>query len=46
MYDLHSAKQVDGSPKLFQGNEDGDYVVRNNFEQPVIAQWIRINPTR
>ncbi len=38
--------QVDGSPKLFPGNEDGDYVVRNDFDQPIIAQWIRINPTR
>ena len=39
-------KEVDGSPKLFLGNEDGDYVVRNDFDQPIIAQWIRINPTR
>lgn len=39
-------KEIDGSPKLFQGNEDGDYVVRNDFDQPIIAQWIRINPTR
>ena len=39
-------KEVDGSPKLFLGNEDGDYVVRNDFDQPIIAQWLRINPTR
>ena len=39
-------KEVDGSPKLFQGNQEGDYVVRNEFNQPIIAQWIRINPTR
>jgi contactin associated protein-like 2 len=31
---------------LFIANEDGDYVVRNDFEQPIIAQWVRINPTR
>ena len=39
-------KEVDGLPKLFTGNVDGDYVARNNFEQPIIAQWLRINPTR
>jgi len=39
-------KEVDGLPKLFRGNVDGDYVVRNNFDQPIIAQWLRINPTR
>lgn len=44
--DFSDYKEVDGSPKLFLGNEDGDYVVRNDFDQPIIAQWIRINPTR
>ena len=44
--DFIDYKEVDGSPKLFLGNEDGDYVVRNDFDQPIIAQWIRINPTR
>jgi contactin associated protein-like 2 len=39
-------KEVDGLPKLFSGNVDGDYVARNNFEQPIIAQWLRVNPTR
>jgi len=39
-------KEVDGLPKLFRGNTDGDYVVRNDFDQPIIAQWIRVNPTR
>ncbi len=44
--DFSDYKEVDGSPKLFIGNEDGDYVVRNDFDQPIIAQWLRINPTR
>ena len=39
-------KEVDGSPKLFEGNVDGDYVVRNDFDQPIIAKWVRVNPTR
>ena len=39
-------KEVDGLPKLFRGNTDGDYVVRNDFDQPIIAQWLRVNPTR
>ena len=28
------------------GNQDGDYVEKSDFDQPIIAQWIRINPTR
>ena len=44
--DFIDYKEVDGSPKLFLGNEDGDYVVKNDFDQPIIAQWLRINPTR
>ncbi len=39
-------KEIDGSPKLFLGNTDGDYVVRNTFDQPIIARWVRLNPTR
>lgn len=31
---------------MFRGNTDGDTIVRNEFEVPIIAQWIRINPTR
>lgn len=31
---------------MFQGNVDGDEIRRNNFDVPIIAQWIRINPTR
>lgn len=32
--------------QLFQGNSDGDSQVHNVFETPIIAQYIRINPTR
>lgn len=31
---------------MFRGNTDGDTISRNEFEVPIIAQWIRINPTR
>lgn len=31
---------------MFRGNSDGDTISRNEFEVPIIAQWIRINPTR
>lgn len=31
---------------MFKGNKDGDTVQKNEFEVPIIAQWIRINPTR
>lgn len=32
--------------KLFKGNTDGDNIRHNIFEVPIIAQWVRINPTR
>lgn len=32
--------------QLFEGNKDGDHVMVNDFETPIIAQFIRINPTR
>ncbi|XP_022919939.1 neurexin-4 isoform X2 [Onthophagus taurus] len=35
-----------GQPEMFKGNSDGDTIKRNEFEVPIIAQWIRINPTR
>ncbi|XP_055611113.1 neurexin-4 isoform X3 [Uranotaenia lowii] len=35
-----------GEEQLFKGNKDGDSVRHNSFEVPIIAQWIRINPTR
>lgn len=31
---------------MFKGNENGDSIHKNEFEVPIIAQWIRINPTR
>ena len=44
--DFTDYKEVDGSAKLFDGNIDGFAEKRNVFEQPIIAQWIKINPTR
>ncbi|XP_038122350.1 neurexin-4 isoform X1 [Culex quinquefasciatus] len=35
-----------GEEQLFKGNKDGDSIRHNAFEVPIIAQWIRINPTR
>lgn len=32
--------------QLFKGNEDGDRIKHNLFDVPIIAQWVRINPTR
>lgn len=32
--------------QLFKGNEDGDRIKHNVFDVPIIAQWIRVNPTR
>ena len=31
---------------MFKGNVDGDSLKQNTFEVPIIAQWIKINPTR
>lgn len=31
---------------MFKGNVNGDDGRWNNFEVPIIAQWVRINPTR
>ncbi|KAJ8950685.1 hypothetical protein NQ318_012765 [Aromia moschata] len=36
----------EGETEMFSGNVDGDTVHKNEFEVPIIAQWIRINPTR
>lgn len=44
--DYADYKAVDGNVKMFKGNRDGDVVKYNKFEIPIIAQWIRINPTR
>lgn len=32
--------------QLFEGNSDGESVKTSYFETPIIAQYIRINPTR
>ncbi|XP_014218966.1 neurexin-4 isoform X2 [Copidosoma floridanum] len=39
-------KDSDGSVKMFTGNKNGSSVEHNMFEVPIIAQWVRINPTR
>nr|CAG4640603.1 EOG090X00DN [Eulimnadia texana] len=44
--DYADYKENDGSTKMFKGNSDSDKIRRNRFETPIIAQWIRINPTR
>lgn len=31
---------------MFKGNENADTMSYNSFEVPIIAQWVRINPTR
>ena len=31
---------------MFKGNINGDTIRLNKFEVPIVAQWIRINPTR
>ncbi|KAL9908439.1 neurexin-4 isoform 1-T1 [Glossina fuscipes fuscipes] len=33
-------------PQMFKGNSDGNSIHYNVFEVPIIAQWVRINPTR
>ncbi|XP_076259208.1 neurexin-4 isoform X1 [Rhynchophorus ferrugineus] len=35
-----------GEIEMFRGNTDGNTVHKNEFEVPIIAQWIRINPSR
>lgn len=32
--------------QMFKGNIDSDTIKYNTFEVPIIAQWVRINPTR
>ena len=44
--DFSDYKEVDGSPKLFDANNDGFHEARNKFDQPIIARYVRINPTR
>ncbi|XP_052755482.1 neurexin-4 isoform X2 [Galleria mellonella] len=35
-----------GYAQMFEGNQDGNTVHRNEFEVPIIAQFIRVNPMR
>lgn len=44
--DYADYKEPGGNTKMFKGNVNGDGVKKNMFEVPIIAQWIRINPTR
>ncbi|KMY99176.1 neurexin-4 isoform X1 [Drosophila simulans] len=39
-------KEPGGNVKMFKGNSDGNSIHYNVFEVPIIAQWVRINPTR
>ncbi|CAH2071974.1 unnamed protein product, partial [Iphiclides podalirius] len=39
-------KAAGGEVKMFEGNHDGNTVKKNEFEVPIIAQYIRINPMR
>ncbi|XP_012266909.1 neurexin-4 isoform X2 [Athalia rosae] len=41
-----SYESQDGVDEMFKGNVNGDTIKLNKFEVPIIAQWIRINPTR
>ncbi|XP_017770023.1 PREDICTED: neurexin-4 isoform X1 [Nicrophorus vespilloides] len=44
--DYADYKEPGGNIRMFKGNTDGDSISRNEFEVPIIAQWVRINPTR
>ncbi|GIX99848.1 neurexin-4 [Caerostris darwini] len=44
--DYSEYKDKEGHTRLFTGNVDGDTIKFNKFDSPIIAQWIRINPTR
>lgn len=44
--DYADYKEPGGNTKLFKGNDNGDDVKHNVFDVPIIAQWVRVNPTR
>lgn len=44
--DYADYKEPGGNTKMFKGNVNGNGVRKNEFEVPIIAQWVRINPTR
>ncbi|BES95349.1 Hypothetical protein NTJ_08158 [Nesidiocoris tenuis] len=35
-----------GDHEMFKGNINGNDVRRNSFEIPIIARWVKVNPTR
>lgn len=39
-------KEPGGNARMFKGNINGNIERRNQFDVPIIAQWIQINPTR
>ncbi|CAD7082270.1 unnamed protein product [Hermetia illucens] len=39
-------KESGGNLRMFKGNKDSDSIQYNVFDVPIIAQWVRINPTR
>ncbi|XP_034948023.1 neurexin-4 isoform X2 [Chelonus insularis] len=41
-----SYESQEGVAEMFKGNTNGESIKLNRFEVPIIAQWIRINPTR
>ncbi|KAF6207362.1 hypothetical protein GE061_018603 [Apolygus lucorum] len=45
-YDFAMYKEPGGDTKMFKGNINGNDVRRNTFEVPIIARWIKVNPTR
>lgn len=44
--DFTEYKDKEGNIKRFEGNRNGDTEVVNAFEVPIVAQFVRINPTR
>ncbi|XP_063906965.1 neurexin-4 isoform X1 [Zophobas morio] len=44
--DYAEYKEPSGNAMMFRGNSDSNSIHKNEFEVPIIAQWIRINPTR
>ncbi|CAH1101756.1 unnamed protein product [Psylliodes chrysocephalus] len=44
--DYSPYREAGGEAMMFAANVDGDTVHKNEFDVPIIAQWIRINPTR
>lgn len=43
---IYLTKQKLNCLQMFKGNVGADSIKYNVFEVPIIAQWVRINPTR